>query len=86
MDRFELAVHGGSHTEALARARTERALVIGVESDMLFAIDEQERLAHAFEKAGVSTTFAPLQCIEGHDSFLIDYDQFGSQISPFLAR
>jgi homoserine O-acetyltransferase len=86
MDRFELAVHGGSHTEALARSRTERALVIGVESDMLFAIDEQERLAHAFEKAGVSTTFAPLQCIEGHDSFLIDYDQFGSQISPFLAR
>jgi homoserine O-acetyltransferase len=86
MDRFDLAAHGGSHSEVLARSRTERALVIGVESDMLFAIDEQERLAHAFEKAGAITTFAPLQCIEGHDSFLIDFDQFGSQIAPFLAR
>jgi homoserine O-acetyltransferase len=86
MDRFELAAHGGSHSEALKRSGTERALVIGVESDMLFAIDEQERLAHAFEKAGVATTFAPLQCIEGHDSFLIDFDQFGSQIGTFLSR
>jgi homoserine O-acetyltransferase len=86
MDRFDLAAHGGSHVAALARSRIENALVIGVESDMLFAIDEQQRLAKAFEQAGSITTYAPLDCIEGHDSFLIDIDRFGNEIRAFLNR
>lgn len=86
MDRFDLAAHGGSHVAALARSRIEKALVIGVESDMLFAIDEQQRLAKAFEQAGSITTYAPLDCIEGHDSFLIDIDRFGNEIRAFLNR
>lgn len=86
MDRFDLAAHGGSHVAALARSRVEKALVIGVESDMLFAIDEQQRLAKAFEQAGSVTTFSPLDCIEGHDSFLIDIDRFGNEIRAFLNK
>jgi len=86
MDRFELGAHGGSHIAALTRSRVERALVIGVESDMLFAIDEQKRLAQSFEEAGAATSFAPLQCIEGHDSFLIDIERFGREIRTFLSR
>jgi homoserine O-acetyltransferase len=85
MDRFDLAVHGnGSHAAALAKSGAERALVIGVETDMLFAINEQEELAQSFTQAGVKTRFAPLPCIEGHDSFLIDIDRFGAEIRPFL--
>jgi homoserine O-acetyltransferase len=84
MDRFDLAAHGGSNSAALARSRVERALVIGVESDMLFAIDEQRRLAQSFEQAGAVTSFAPLTCIEGHDSFLIDIERFGTEIRAFL--
>lgn len=86
MDRFDLAAHGGSHTAALARSKVEKALVIGVESDMLFAIDEQERLAKSFEQAGAVTSFAPLDCIEGHDSFLIDLERFGNEIRTFLNK
>ena len=86
MDRFDLAAHGGSHTAALARSKVEKALVIGVESDMLFAIDEQERLAKSFEQAGAVTSFAPLDCIEGHDSFLIDIERFGNEIRTFLNK
>jgi homoserine O-acetyltransferase/O-succinyltransferase len=86
MDRFDLAAHGGSHIAALTRSRVEKALVIGVESDMLFAIDEQERLAKSFEQAGAVTSFAPLDCIEGHDSFLIDIERFGNEIRTFLNR
>jgi homoserine O-acetyltransferase/O-succinyltransferase len=84
MDRFDLAAHGGSHTAALKRSEVERALVIGVELDMLFAIDEQERLAKSFEEAGAVTSFAPLDCIEGHDSFLIDIARFGKEVGAFL--
>jgi homoserine O-acetyltransferase/O-succinyltransferase len=86
MDRFDLAAHGGSHIAALTRSRVEKALVIGVESDMLFAIDEQARLAKSFEQAGAVTSFAPLDCIEGHDSFLIDLERFGNEIRTFLNK
>jgi homoserine O-acetyltransferase len=86
MDRFDLAAHGGSNRAALTRSRVAQALVIGVESDMLFAIDEQRRLARSLEEAGVVTAFAPLTCIEGHDSFLIDIERFGAEIGAFLKR
>lgn len=84
MDRFDLARHGGTNTQALRRSRVEHALVIGVESDMLFAIAEQRSLAEDFKSAGVATRFAPLDCIEGHDSFLIDIERFGKEIRSFL--
>lgn len=84
MDRFDLAAHGGTHAQVLAKSKIESALVIGVESDMLFAIEEQRALAQALGEAGVATRFAPLGCIEGHDSFLIDIDSFGAQIRSFL--
>jgi homoserine O-acetyltransferase len=86
MDRFDLGAHGSSHADVLARSRIEQALVIGVESDMLFAIDEQRRLAQSFEQAGAATSFAPLDCIQGHDSFLIDLERFGKEMSAFLNR
>jgi len=85
MDRFDLAAHGGSNPAALVHAGVEQALVIGVESDMLFAIGEQRALAADFVAAGVATRFVPLPCIEGHDSFLIDVERFGAEIKAFLA-
>ncbi len=85
MDRFDLAAHGESVEAVFARSRVERALVIGVESDLLFPVDEQRALSEALRKAGADTTFAPLDCLEGHDSFLIDLERFGREISRFLA-
>jgi homoserine O-acetyltransferase len=85
MDRFDLSVHG-DHEVVLQRAALEQALVIGVETDMLFPISEQRTLARELERAGVATRFAPLQCIEGHDSFLIDIERFGREIRSFLSR
>jgi homoserine O-acetyltransferase len=84
MDRFDLAKHGGSNVVALKNSRVEHALVIGVESDMLFAIAEQRALAEEFKAAGATTRFAPLDCIEGHDSFLIDIERFGKEMRSFL--
>ena len=85
MDRFDLGAHGESIPLVLKRSGVERALIIGVESDMLFSIAEQAALAQGFTAAGVDTHYAPLDCIEGHDSFLIDIKRFGREISGFLA-
>jgi homoserine O-acetyltransferase len=85
MDRFDLSKHG-EHEVLLRRAQLEQALVIGVESDLLFSIAEQRAVARALDDAGVTTYFRPLDCIEGHDSFLIDLERFGKEIRGFLSR
>ncbi|HET9388800.1 MAG TPA: homoserine O-acetyltransferase [Steroidobacteraceae bacterium] len=86
MDRFDLATHGTSPVEALRPSGLQEALVIGVESDMLFAVEEQRRVAEILDQACVRTAFVPLPCIEGHDSFLIDLKSFGREIGAFLQR
>jgi homoserine O-acetyltransferase len=85
MDRFNLAEHGDGIAEvALDRSALELALVIGVESDMLFTIGEQYAVAQALRAAGTPTRFASLPCPQGHDSFLIEIEPFGSEIRQFL--
>jgi homoserine O-acetyltransferase/O-succinyltransferase len=86
MDRFDLSAHGGTSTAALKRAAAERALVIGVESDILFTIKEQDAIAEAFTAAGTETTFVPLASLEGHDAFLVDIEPFAAAIGRFLAE
>jgi len=83
MDRFELDKHG-EPVAVLRRAQLQAALVIGVQTDLLFSITEQQGLARMLEAAGVATRFAPLACIEGHDAFLVDLKTFGREIGAFL--
>jgi homoserine O-acetyltransferase len=85
MDRFDLSAHGGSTAAALEHAAADRALVIGVESDILFTIKEQNAIAESFEAAGTSTEFVPLASLEGHDAFLVDIEPFAAAIGKFLA-
>ena len=83
MDRFELSAHGDPVT-LFRSAGLERALVIGVQSDLLFSVKEQQAVAESLAAAGVPTRFAPLPCIEGHDAFLVDLETFGREIGAFL--
>ena len=83
MDRFDLAGHG-EPVALFRRARLEQALVIGVLSDLLFSVSEQQAVAHFLQAAAVATQFVALPCIQGHDSFLIDLETFGREIGAFL--
>jgi homoserine O-acetyltransferase/O-succinyltransferase len=86
MDRFDLADHGGSVDAALAGSQVERALVIGVKSDILFTLEEQRGIAASLERSGAATTFAALESLEGHDAFLVDIEHFSIAVAQFLAQ
>lgn len=86
MDLFDLADHGGSVAEALRRFNVERALVIGVETDLLFPVDQQQELADALASGGREVQFVRLDSLQGHDSFLVDMDRFRPVVGEFLAK
>jgi homoserine O-acetyltransferase len=85
MDLFDLAEHGGgSVCEALAYFKVERALIIGVETDLLFPIEQQQELADGLRGGDRKVDFARLPSLQGHDSFLVDMDRFRPLIGDFL--
>jgi homoserine O-acetyltransferase len=86
MDLFDLSEHGGSVAAALRRSALQRALVIGVETDLLFPLWSQREIAEGLTQVGVATEFKPLASIQGHDSFLVDMERFRPAIGEFLAR
>ena len=84
MDLFDLADHGGSVAEALSRFKVERALIMGVETDMLFPIEQQQELADGLAQGGREVEFARLPSLQGHDAFLVDMDRFRPVVGDFL--
>jgi homoserine O-acetyltransferase len=85
MDLFDAAEHGGSLEAGLSRIEARKTLVIGVETDFLFPIDQQEEIAACLRRAGREVRLDVLPSIQGHDSFLIDMDRFCPVIAEFLA-
>jgi homoserine O-acetyltransferase/O-succinyltransferase len=86
MDLFDLADHGGSVAEALRRFTVERALIIGVETDLLFPIEQQQELADGLSAGGKEVQLARFSSLQGHDSFLVDMDRFRPVIADFLSK
>jgi homoserine O-acetyltransferase/O-succinyltransferase len=86
MDLFDLADHGGSVAEALARFTVDRALIIGADTDLLFPVAQQQELATGLEAGGREVQFASLPSLQGHDAFLVDMDRFRPAIDEFLKR
>lgn len=85
MDLFDVAEHGGTIESGLRRIRAARTLVVGVETDFLFPIDQQEQIASVLREGGHDVRLARLASISGHDSFLVDIERFGPVISDFLS-
>jgi len=75
-DLFDLAEHGGSLRAGFRRLKLKRALVIGVTSDILFPLHQQQELAEGLREVVEEVSFVKLDSIKGHDSFLADMDAF----------
>lgn len=86
-DQFDLAEHGGgSLAAAFGRFQVRHTLVLGVQSDMLYTIDQQQLIADQLRQAGREVEFHAFPSPQGHDAFLVDYPRFEPAIAGFLRR
>jgi homoserine O-acetyltransferase len=86
MDQFDLAEHGGSLQAAFGRFDMPRALVLGVETDMLFPIQQQHEIADLLDSAGTEVEYHAFPSLQGHDAFLVDLARFEPAIGNFLKK
>jgi homoserine O-acetyltransferase len=83
-DLFDLAEHGGSLKSGFSKLKLKRALVIGVQSDILFPLHQQRALAKGMSEAVGEVKFIALDSDKGHDSFLVDMDAFRPVICEYF--
>ncbi len=81
MDSHHIGRGRGGATAALAQIRAQ-ALVIGIESDVLFPPEEQAFLAKNIPDAYLEI----MDSHYGHDGFLIEYEQIATLVSDFMGR
>ncbi len=79
MDSHHIGRHFGSAEAALKRIKS-KAVVIGIDSDMLFPIHEQEFIS----KHIPNSTFKVIESNYGHDGFLIEAQQLSEVLKDFL--
>ncbi|TBR39138.1 MULTISPECIES: homoserine O-acetyltransferase MetX [Dyella] len=86
-DWFDISEYGGgSIHEGLRRIQVEQALVIGVSTDILFPLEQQEQIAEGLEAAGAAVEFVALDSPQGHDAFLVDIENYSRAIGNFLSQ
>jgi homoserine O-acetyltransferase len=84
-DLFDVADHGESVAAGLKKIQIERSLIIGVGTDFLFPIQQQRELADGLSGNGRKVDFVELDSLQGHDSFLVDMDNYRPIIARFFA-
>ena len=90
MDWFDLGEAcstGQSHgtcEQGLSRLQLDRALAIGVHTDILFPLQQQQEIADGLLAGGVDARCLPLPSPQGHDAFLVDIARFGPAVREFL--
>lgn len=79
MDGHNLGRGRGGVEKALRRIRA-KALIIGIQSDLLFPVEEQAFLATHIPKAQLEL----IDSTYGHDGFLIEHKEISRLAKPFL--
>ena len=94
MDWFDLGEYcqarcgdsDGDARRGLALVKVDKALVIGVRTDILFPLQQQQEIAEGLREGGADAHFLPLESPQGHDAFLVDIARFGPAVGGFLAE
>ncbi len=86
MDWFDIAEHGDSLEDGMAKLEIEKALVIGVTTDILFPLRQQKEIADLMAATGTDVDYVEIDSVNGHDAFLIDDAHFTPVVKRFLDR
>ncbi|MBL7814786.1 MAG: homoserine O-acetyltransferase [Saprospiraceae bacterium] len=81
MDSHNVGRNRGGIEKALKNIRTN-TLIVGIQSDILFPLEEQIELAKQIPNAKLEV----IQSKFGHDGFLIEFDQMLALLQKFMER
>ena len=84
MDWFDVAEHEERLIALASSSQGRRALVVGVESDILFPLHQQREMAELLTRCGMAVNFQALASVQGHDAFLVDKVRFAPLMSEFF--
>ena len=84
MDWFDVANLGKSSLDAFSKINVNKALVLGVDTDVLFPPQQQKEISENLSLSNVKVEYKELNCIQGHDSFLVDTGSFAKEINAFI--
>jgi homoserine O-acetyltransferase len=85
MDLHDVGRGRGGQAAALARIAAP-SLVVGVSSDVLYPPYQQHELVDGINDVGGRAEYAELDSPHGHDGFLLEVQQLGALLHPFLTR
>ena len=84
MDWFDLEDHTERLIALAGQAAGKKALVVGVETDVLFPLHQQQAVASLLTESGIDVTFHALPSLQGHDAFLVDRERFIPVMADFF--
>jgi len=84
MDWFDIAEHGESVADGMSKIDVDRALVVGVTTDILFPSRQQREIADIMSATGTDVDYVEIDSVNGHDAFLIDDQHFSPVVKKFL--
>jgi homoserine O-acetyltransferase len=79
MDAHNIGRGRESMEKALQRIKA-KTLAVGIETDILFPLKEQQFIAANVPNAGYKTIYSNF----GHDGFLLEFDALSSLVSDFM--
>ena len=85
MDWFDIAEHGDSISDGMSKLKVNKALVVGVTTDILFPSRQQQEIADVMRATGTDVDYVEIDSVNGHDAFLIDDAHFSPVVKNFLA-
>lgn len=80
MDTHDVGRNRGG-VEAALKSIKQPVLVLGIDSDVLYPLSEQEEIARCVPRGEMKV----VRSREGHDGFLLEQQQVGGAIAQFLA-
>ena len=83
MDLHDIGRGRGSAQAALRRVRSP-LLAVGVSSDILYPAYQSREIVDHARAAGVAARYRELDSPHGHDAFLIEHEEVGELLVPFL--